>query len=87
MAAVCWPSWLGSGGRHDNSSAMRQHVTLPPPVCVAVQRTHGGLAVRRAHCGGLLTGACGGGSYQNNAARGQGIPPLPPLPAPDSPLG
>ena len=57
------------------------------PACVAVEITHGEHAGRSLHCGGLPTAACAGGSRQSNAARAQGVAPLPPRLAPESPLG
>ena len=57
------------------------------PACAAVEITYGELAGKPLHCGGIPTAACAGGSHQSNAARAQGVVPLPLLPAPDSPLG
>ena len=58
-----------------------------PPACAAVQRSHEEPAGRSLHCGGLPTAACEGGTRQSNAARVQGVAPLPLMPTPDSPLG
>ena len=57
------------------------------PACAAVEITYGEFAGKPLHCGGIPTAACAGGSHQSNAARAQDVVPLPPLLAPDSPLG
>ena len=55
--------------------------------CAAVEIPHKEPAGRSLHCGGLPTAACAGESHQSNAARVQGVVPLPSRPIPDSPLG
>lgn len=64
---------------------MRPHVTSLL-VCGADRRAHRESAVKLPHPGGPPIATFAGESHQSNAAKGQGVVPLPPLPKPNFPL-